>query len=273
MELNGKVCILTGASREIGTYIAEHLARKGAHLALAARSEKELETCADQARGFGSKVVTIPTDVTKRTELKTLVKRTTDELGPPDVLVNNAGIERITNFHTMELADIEAIVKTNIFAAMALTRLVLPAMIDRRSGHVVNMSSLAGKTAMPYNVVYSSSKHALVGFSWSLREEMRPYGVGVSVVCPIFVSDAGMFASWSRTRPPRVSGTVSPDQVAAATTKAIERNRAEVLVAPGLGRIVDVFHAISPELTTATARRGGLYTFLHRAAADWDSKD
>jgi uncharacterized protein len=267
MKLNGAVGIVTGASRGIGVFIAEQLARNGVNLALAARSEGDLQATKEKVERFGVDVVAIPTDVNKRTDLKTLVKRTTDELGPPDILVNNAGIERVVEFARMDFSDIDAIIKTNVGALVSLTRLVVPGMAGRRRGHIVNIASLAGKTAAPYQTVYSASKHAVVGFSWSLREELRPSGVGVSVVCPGYVSEAGMFADRpSGEAPPKITGTVTPQQVADATIKAIEKNRAEIIVAPGLAKVVDVTHAISPELTTTFARRTGAYAYIARAA-------
>ena len=266
MELNGTVAIVTGASRGLGVYIAEALARKGADVALAARSADDLEKTVAGVKKLGAKTIAVPTDVTKRTDLRALVKRTTDELGPPDVLINNAGIENLSKFHEMPLDDIDALIKTNVIALEVLTRLCVPGMVERGRGHVVNIASLAGKTAAPFNTVYSSSKHAVVGFSWSLREELKPHGVGVSVICPTYVSEAGMFAASATGSPPKISSTVTPKDVADATVKCIERNRAEILVAPGLSKFVDVFHALSPEVTTTVARRTGAYAFLSKHA-------
>lgn len=266
MELNGTVAIVTGASRGLGVHIAEALARKGADLALAARSADDLDRTAAEIRKLGAKTISVPTDVTKRSDLRALVKRTTEELGPPDVLVNNAGIENLSKFHEMELDAIDAIIKTNVVALEVLTRLAVAGMVERGRGHVVNIASLAGKTAAPFNTVYSSSKHAVVGFSWSLREELKPHGVGVSVVCPTYVSESGMFASSGTGDPPKISNSVTPKDVADATIKCIERDRAEIVVAPGLSKFVDVFHALSPEVTTTIARRTGAYAFLSKHA-------
>ena len=271
MDLNDKVTILTGASRGLGVYMAERLARRGSHLALAARGEEDLKATASKVKRFGTNVITVPTDVTKRADLKNLVKRTASEVGPPDVLVNNAGVEKLARFHEMDPGDIEWVIKTNVVSVEVLTRLVLPHMVERRTGHIVNIGSLAGKSAVPYNTVYSSSKHALIGFSWSLREELRPLGIGVSVVCPTFVSEAGMFASWSRgERPPTTPGMVSPEDVADATVKAIEKNKAEIVLARNLGLLTDVAHAISPDLAMAVGRRSGTYRFLEKAIEDDD---
>lgn len=263
MDLRGKVCILTGASRGIGAYLAQVLADKGARLALAARSADDLEAAAGSVARHGADVITVVTDVTLRSDLENLVRRTSEELGAPDVLINNAGIERIAAFETFDLDTIERIVQTNLLAPEILTRLVLPGMIERGRGHIVNMASVAGKTGPPYYQVYSSTKHGLVGFSWSLRAEVAKHGIGVSVVCPAFVSEVGMYAERAGGRkPPRSAAWVSPADVADATVKAIERNKSEVVVAKGLARIGDVFFAISPELSIRVARRIGLERFF-----------
>ncbi|MEA2447023.1 MAG: hypothetical protein QOK47_660, partial [Actinomycetota bacterium] len=239
MELRGANCILTGASRGIGVHLADRLARRGANLALAARGAKELEETAERVRNRGIKAVAIPTDVTRREDLEALVGKAKAELGSVDILINNAGIEHYRDFHTADPDEIEQIFKVNVISAEILTRFVLPDMVERRSGHIVNIASVAGKTAVPYNVVYSSTKHALVGFSWSLREELKPQGIGVSVVCPGFVSEAGMFSDWNKGKAsPAIARSVTPQQVADATLKAIEKNEAEIIVAKGLAKIV-----------------------------------
>ena len=267
MELRGSVAILTGASRGIGRYLAEALARRGVDIALAARSAEGLEGTAGSVRRVGARAITVPTDVTKTADLEELVRRAYDELGPVDLLINNAGIERYTFYERSEVDSIEAIMRTNVVAPQILSRFVLPGMVERKRGHIVNISSVAGKTAVPYNVIYSSSKHALVGFSWSLREEMRKHNVGVSVICPGFVSDAGMYHDWSGgTQPPKVAKTVTPDKVVAKTIEAIEKNKAEVVVAGGLLPWADVFAAFSPEIPASIGRKSGSYDYLEKEA-------
>ena len=266
MELRGAVGILTGASRGLGVYFAEALARRGVDLALAARSEEDLNETATRVARYGGRVVAIPTDVGRLSDLQHLAEQAEKELGRIDLLVNNAGVEKYANYQEVDLDVIEKTLRVNVWAPEVLTRLVLPGMIDRGHGHIVNIASVAGKTAVPFNAIYSSSKHALVGFSWSLREELKDRGIGVSVLCPGFVAESGMFAHWSGgEQPPSVSGAVSPEKVAQELIRAIEKNKAEIIVAKGLAKIVDVSHAISPEFTTAVARRGGAYNFLRRA--------
>lgn len=263
MELRNRVGILTGASRGLGVEIARALAARGAGLALAARDEDGLERTAADLERLGVRTITVPTDVTVTEDLERLVARTTAELGPPDLLVNNAGIETIAPFERFEVERIEQIVATNLAAAMKLTRLVLPGMIERGRGHVLNVSSASGKAGVPYYAVYGATKHALVGFSWSLRTEVAEHDVGVSVVCPGFVSGTGMYADRSNdAKPPRSMSTVTPHDVAAAVVAAIEKNRAEIVVARGLAKVADVFYAFSPELAMNVAKRMGVNEFL-----------
>lgn len=266
MRLNGKVCIVTGASRGLGMRIAEHLARKGTDLALAARSAEDLDETAERIRKLGARVLTVPTDVNKKTDLKSLVRKTKAEFDRIDVLVNNAGIESVSHFAKQDLSSIESILKTNVISLELLTRLVLPQMIERRSGHIVNIASMAGKTMVPFNTVYSSSKHAVIGFSLSLREELRPHRVGVSVVNPTFVSDSGMYANGPDQNAPKMAAIVTPDDVAEAVVRAIEKNKPEILVTKGGGHVLDVVHAVSPSLTARIQDAVGVTAHLRKIA-------
>lgn len=268
MELAGTVGILTGASRGLGVEVAEHLARAGVDLALAARSEAGLAEQAARLRALGVRALPVRADVTQPDDLQRLVERTEEELGPVGLLVNNAGVERYRFYEDYALGEIETIIKTNLIAAQWLTRLVLPGMIARGRGHIVNVASAAGKIGEPYNLNYCASKHGMIGFTWALRAEMRERrtGVSASVVCPTFVTGAGMFYDWSRgAAPPLLSRATTAAKVARAVVRAIRKDRAEIIVAPGLGPLIDVFHALSPDLGAALLRRAGVYRFLRRA--------
>lgn len=158
MELKGSTGIVTGASRGIGVFLAEALAAKRVNLALVARSEEDLEATAARVRRRGVEVIAVSADVTSRSDLEVVVQRTRAELGPVGLLVNNAGIERYGHFESYDPEIMRSILETNVLGAMWLTRLVLPEMVERGRGHVVNIASVAGKTAVPYNPVYSASK-------------------------------------------------------------------------------------------------------------------
>ena len=263
-ELKGKVVVITGASRGIGVDIAKAFAARGARLALAARSKEELERVRDELIKAGAEVIAVPTDVGVLESLRKLVVEVERSLGPIDVLVNNAGIEQVADFEATSFETIESILRVNVTGTVWLTRLVVPSMIARRSGHIVSVSSVAGVTAVPHNAVYSASKHALVGFSRSLRAELTDHDVEVTVVCPGFVR-GGMFLQWAR-EPPKAAGIVTAQQVADATVDAVVRNRGEAIVAPGLARIADWLTAIAPDFAVAAMRRMGVVDFLREQA-------
>src|SRR5687768_13948800 len=168
MELRNSVGILTGASRGIGAELADGLARKGVNLALAARSKDDLEEVAERIRRYGVEVITVPTDISSRSEREALVTRTRDELGPIDLLVNNAGLEIAGYSHQLDPDDIDKVVEVNLTSLIQLSRMVLPEMMANKHGHICNIASVAGKVARPYAVVYAATKHGVVGFSWSL---------------------------------------------------------------------------------------------------------
>ncbi|MDQ4065191.1 MAG: SDR family NAD(P)-dependent oxidoreductase [Actinomycetota bacterium] len=270
MELSGRVGIVTGASRGLGILFAEELASRGMDLALAARSKDDLEETAERVRARGRRALPVPTDVGDPAQLEELVAATEREFGVVDLLVNNAGVELTGYSDRLELEDIERAVHINLTSLIQLTRLVIPGMIERRRGHVCNIASTAGKVARPYATVYAATKHAVIGFSWSLRAEIAEKGVEVSVVCPHYVSDVGMFADrktrYGTPSPPRSIGEVSAHDVAVAAVEGIERNRAETVVAPPMVQIADLAHAFSPDLAMALARRTGAFDFVKREA-------
>ena len=265
MEIRGTTAILTGASRGIGERLAEELARRGVSLALAARSADEIEKLAERVRAMGVQAIAVPTDVTDRSALQNLVERTEAELGPPDLLINNAGVDSVEHFERMDPDRIESMVATNVIGPEILSRFVCPGMIERGRGHIVNISSTAGKTVPPFMTVYSSTKYAIAAFSWGLRLELAPHGIGVSVVYPHFVQEVGMFARRG-TKPPRVIGSVTVDDVVRKTIQAIEENKAEMIVAPGLIKFADVFAAVSIDGMISMSKRTGAYDFNRREA-------
>lgn len=270
MQLRDSVAIVTGASRGIGVHIADALARRGSHLALAARSEGDLEAVAERLRERGVRVTPVVTDVTDRASIENLVETTTAELGPVDILVNNAGLELAGYSHQLDPDEIDRVVSVNLTSVIQLSRMVLPSMLDRRHGHICNIASAAGMVARPYATVYSATKHGVVGFSWSLRAEMASEGVEVSVVCPSYISDVGMFADrvagMDAADPPSSLKLVSATKVAEETVTSIEKNRAQVVVGPPMVKVAGAVHAASPDTAIGIARRSGVLRFLKKEA-------
>jgi short-subunit dehydrogenase len=262
--LDGKVVLITGASRGLGVDMAHAFAAQKAKIALAARSADELAKVRADVEAAGVEAVSVPADLGDLPALPALVARVEQSLGPIDVLVNNAGLEHVLHFETESLEKIDQIIRVNLTGLMSLTRIVLPGMIERSAGHIVNVASVAGLVPVPYNTVYSATKHAVIGFSRSLRLELKDQGVGVSVVSPGFV-DGGMFLEWGRPAP-KMAGSVTPKQVADAVVDAVLRNRGEVVVTKGLARLGGVMQAIAPGLSGTTMERTGMIGYLRDQA-------
>jgi len=179
--IEGKVAVVTGAGRGIGRAIAVELGRMGAQVALVARSASELETTASM---IGSGASVIPADVRKREDVHKVLDEIASALGPVDILVNAAGIGIFGKLVEFSDDDYDAILDTNLRSIFLSSRYVLPSMIARQTGHIVNIASLAGKVGSATRAVYCASKFGVVGFTESLAEEVRQYGIRVSLICP-----------------------------------------------------------------------------------------
>jgi short-subunit dehydrogenase len=232
-ELGGRTAIVTGASRGLGRYIARALAAERMNLVLAARSRDGLQAAQAEAQAAGVKAVAVPADLVRRADLEALVAAATREFGAIDVLVNNAGTISLFPYERLSPDDIEHEMQVNLVAPMLLTRLVVPLMLERRQGHIVNISSMAGKTGPPFDAPYAASKAGLIGFTESLRSEYSGRGVSASVICPGYVDDAGMYQDMkdnAGAKVPRLVGSVGPEPVARAVVRAITHDVPEIIV-------------------------------------------
>lgn len=258
-ELNGRTAIVTGASRGIGVHIARELAAHGVRLALVARSGADLVNLAKQLeQAHASPVVVLQADLAQVANLATVVERAQAELGVIDILVNNAGIDGIRVYADESAADTEAMIRTNLLSPMLLTRACLPAMLARGRGHIVNVTSLAGKSAAPYCVSYGAAKAGLAAFTHALRAELSGTGVSASAISPGFVRDVGMFASVAQKHQARVSpllGTATPEQVARAVIDAIRTDAIEITVNPGPIRLLAALNQLAPSAVSWLQRR------------------
>ena len=265
-ELRGKNVLITGASRGIGVFIAKTFAAHGADLALAARSAEQLEEVRGTCERTGVRAAAFNCDVGNDDDLRALVAATERAYGRIDVLVNNAGIEYVERFQHLSIDQIEELIRVNLTSAMWLSKLVLPAMLERRAGAIVNVASLAGKGPVPFNALYSASKHGMVGFSNSLAAELDGTGVISSVVCPGFV-DAGMWKtheSAGSALPPMMRA-VDPQKVADAVVKAATK-QGEYIVAGAPYRPLLALGELAPALMKPVVRRLGVNKTFEQSA-------
>jgi 3-oxoacyl-[acyl-carrier protein] reductase len=175
-SIEDSIAVVTGAGRGIGRAIAIELGRMGATVVLAARSRTELEKTAEV---IGTKGRVQPVDVRKKEELRRLF-----EIGPVDILVNAAGLGIFGPVRDFKDEDFENLVETNLRGIFFTCRFVLPSMIERKKGHIINIASIAGKVGSANRAVYCATKFGVVGFTESLAEEVRQYGIRATVICP-----------------------------------------------------------------------------------------
>jgi short-subunit dehydrogenase len=259
-NLRGSTALITGASRGIGAFLAERLAGEGMHLVLAARDASKLEAVRSKCAGRGAMVRTVVADVSSPADREHLIR----ESGEIDVLINNAGIGQHRAVADQTPEDITAQIATNLEAPIHLTRLVLPRFLSRRRGVIVNMSSMSGKAATPFNAIYCATKFGLNGFTLSLRLELDGTGVHAGVVCPGFVSETGMWADTGQ-RAPALMREVPPERVVQGVL-AVMRGRAEVLVTPGAIRPLLVLREAFPGIEPTILRRFGILDALKKRA-------
>lgn len=256
MDLKDRTVVLTGASRGIGVAIARDLASAGCDLVLVARDGKRL---ADVASALPGRVRIVSADVSTEAGRAAVLA-----VGDIDVLVNNAGIEIAVALHDQTPEEIEAQFAVNLVAPTLLTRAVLPGMIARKRGAVVMVSSMSGKSPTPYNAVYTATKHGLVGFSASLRIELRDLGVHAGVVCPGFVDEAGMFHDLGVPAPAAMRA-VPLQAVVAATLRAVDGG-VEELVTPAPMRPLLALNQLFPRLAGPVLSGLGILKVLEERA-------
>lgn len=183
--LVGQVALVTGAGRGIGAAIARKLASLGATLVLCGRTQSALDATSRAILAAGGKTEVIPCDVTLLHQLEYAAARVDSTFGRLDILVNNAGVGGFTKLlHELPPEDWERILNTNLRGVYFSVRAFAPLMIRARSGHIVNISSLSGKNALPKGAAYAASKWGLNGMTYSLAEELRPHNIRVAVICP-----------------------------------------------------------------------------------------
>jgi short-subunit dehydrogenase len=249
VQLRGSSCLLTGGSRGLGRHIALALAKEGARLHLVARSAEGLAAVAREVEAAGAGAEVHAVDVSDHAAVGRLIAALDRDSGI-DVLINNAGIESVAYLHEQPIEEMLRVIEVNLTSALVLTRLVLPGMVARARGHVVNIASLAGKSGPPLAETYAVSKAGLIALAQSLRASYAGRGVSASAVCPGYIRGEGMFADRARaagdSAPPKVIGTSAPEDVGRAVVRAIVEDVPEILVTPTPARLFAAVGQLQP---------------------------
>jgi 3-dehydrosphinganine reductase len=278
MEYRHKTALITGGSRGIGLALARKLAGLGAHVWILARDQKQLQTAQnliENDRAFpDQKIGILKADVSDLEEIQTVIGQFLGEVGPPDILVNSAGVVQPGNFEKLTLNDFKWMMDINYLGLVYVTRLVISGMMLRKSGRVVNISSLAGIVPLYGYSGYTASKFAVRGFSEVLRVEMKPYNIGVSVVFPPDTDTEQL--QYDKLYKPEVTriltesgGLMSAEAVADAILNGIDKNH--TLILPGLeGKILyrlshlgRLFTFIMDKMTESALKKGANNPFIH----------
>ncbi|MEU3727417.1 SDR family oxidoreductase, partial [Streptomyces sp. NPDC031705] len=251
MDISGSHVLLTGATGGIGSALAARLTAQGARLTVTGRREEALKTTAD---AYGAR--TVVADLAVRADVVRLAEACADA----DVLVANAALPASGELLDYTEEQLDRALDVNLRAPVLLSRLLAEHMAARGRGHIVLVGSISGKAATRSTSLYNATKFGLRGFALALRQELRGTGVGVSLVQPGFVRDAGMFAATGAT-PPSGIRTVTPAQVADGVVRAVRRDRCEINVAPLelrlLSAVAGQFPGVGPWRRGRRVRRAG----------------
>jgi short-subunit dehydrogenase len=262
VELEGKRVLLSGATGGLGRAIAEELAANGAKLVLSSRKQRELEELRDSLPGGADRHDVVVADLAEEGAPEKLVL----DAGSFDILVANAALPASGKLDDFSHEELARAVRVNLEAPIRMTRELAPKLLKKGEGHLVYISSLSGRAATARSSLYSATKFGLRGFAFGLREDMVPKGIGVSIVSPGFVREAGMFHD-AAAKPPPGMGTTTPKKVGQAVVRAIRRNRSEIAVAPRRQRALASWAGRHPEWAGRITRRESTHKIADDLAA------
>lgn len=259
-NLQGKWVLITGAASGIGQALALEFAAAGSNIIIADINEEGMKNTNSQIEARGGKALCIRADMAKVEEIQALADRAIVEAGQVDILVNNAGIAFVSEAQNVTRDEWQKILAINLHGYIFLTHFLLPHMIERRSGHIVNIASLAGLIGVPGFVPYCTTKFGVVGYSEALRVEMAAYGIGVTVICPGVISTPIIqnslikgFDQKMRELPSLVM--ITPQKAAKIIVCGVRRNKAKVIPATMLTRLVYPLKKIAPGFVEFVLRK------------------
>jgi short-subunit dehydrogenase len=267
-DLRGRTALVTGASGGLGTHIARGLAREGMNVVLSGRREDALAAVAAELGALGVQARAAPADLEDLSQVDPLVERSEAALGPIDVLVNNAGVEIASAFTAYRREELTGMIDVNLTAPLLLTHRLVAGMLERGRGHVVFISSAAGKVGTAYQEPYSATKAALVALTQSLRAEYLEAPVGFSVLCPGFTAGDGMYQRMldDGFKANRLVGETSTAKITARVIEAIRRDLPEVIETGAPIRPMLALGQLAPGLVERVAPRFGVSEMFRRLA-------
>ena len=237
MDFKNKVVLITGASSGIGKQTAIEFAKLGSNIILVARRKNKLEQVENELKQFNVNTLVCACDVSKKDQVEKMSKIVLEKFNSIDILVNNAGFAIYGSVYDLSVNDIESQMETNYFGMVYCTKNFLPLMLENKSGHIVNVASVAASFGLPGIASYCASKFAMLGFSEGLKHELNGTGVGITVVSPIMVK-TDFFDHPSFEKMPKYSPTsLSAKTVAKAIVKASSSSRLEIIT-PSIVRVV-----------------------------------
>lgn len=259
-DLRNKTVLITGGSRGLGLVMAREFTREGARLVLCARDEEELQRARSDIEDSGAEVMTVPCDITSKQSVDEMVAAVNSRFGGVDVLVNNAGVIQVGPIEVMTTEDFEIAMKAHFWGPLYTTMAVLPSMRQKKSGRIVNISSIGGKVSVPHLVPYSASKFALVGLSRGLRTELMKDGIKVTTVCPglmrtgsprnaDFKGQHQLEYAWFSISDALPLLTVSAENAARQVVGACKRGQAELVISIP-AKVAVLFDSLFPELSS-----------------------
>jgi len=247
MNYTDKVVVITGASSGIGEESAVEFAKRKSKVVLVSRNKQNLEVVAEKIKKYTSEILIYPCDVSQKDQVEKMSRTVLEKFGRIDILVNNAGFGIYSQIHESKIEEIESQMATNYFGMVYCTKAFLPKMLEQKSGHIVNVASVAASFGIPGIASYCASKFAMLGFSEGLYHELKGTGVGITVVSPIMVRTNFLKHKSFKSFPKYSSISLSSNSVAKAVVRASSSPRLEIIV-PSFVRIAVWFKQTFPYL-------------------------
>ena len=261
VQIAGSLVVITGAGHGLGKAIAASFVSAGAHVVITDRDADRVAATVDELRHASPDVCGYSLDVTIPAQIAQLREQLLREHGPVDILINNAGVAFGGRFEQVPLERHELTMSVNLVGTLAMTHAFLPDLIARSAAHIVNIASAAALLALPHGVSYAASKWGVLGFSDSLREELRLSGhrhVGVTTMCPSFIT-TGLFAG---VKPARFTSWLTPETVAAAVVRAVEKDRSFVMLPRSAAMLYSICRCLPRSWYGAICRWLGVSTTM-----------